>query len=224
LSLAMARHFRAMIHQLRREHELALEQAQRNVEFAHELGFRFWEGVALLGAGAERAHVGEPGGLTDIARGLGLLSQAHSHSGTSSGFAMIAEAHHAAGDTTAALGIAEAGLKLSREYRQPFWDAELMRLKAEFMLALDPGDLRAETLLREALSDAKQRGSAALALRAASSLARQRSSRVRTSETRAELVAALAAIEGGEHTADVHDARALLDQLSMDTLSAKELQ
>jgi hypothetical protein len=138
---------------------------------------------------------------------------------------MIAEAHHAAGDTTAALGIAEAGLKLSSEYRQPFWDAELMRLKAEFILALDPGvDLEAETLMREALSDARQRGSAALALRAASSLARQLSARGHGAEARAELVAALAAIDGGEHTADVRGARALLDQLSMDTLGAKEWQ
>ena len=47
LSLAMARHFLGMVHQLRREREAALDQAQRNAEFAGTLGFPFWEGAAL---------------------------------------------------------------------------------------------------------------------------------------------------------------------------------
>ena len=61
LSLAMARHFLAMVHQLRRESEDALREAQVNATLAHELGFPFWEGAALVTAGAERAKTGERG-------------------------------------------------------------------------------------------------------------------------------------------------------------------
>ena len=148
-----------MAHQLRREREAALSQAQINAAFAHELGFRFWEGVALFAAGAERVRMGDGNGLVDVERGLGLLSEAGSHTGALHGLATLADAHHAAGDSRAALTTVEAALRLSRDLDQPYWDAELLRLKAEFMLAINPGArMRAERLLREALADASGRG------------------------------------------------------------------
>jgi class 3 adenylate cyclase/tetratricopeptide (TPR) repeat protein len=222
LSLAMARQFLAMVHQLRRESEAALDQAQGNVAFAHELGFRFWEGLALLAGGTERTRMGDKEGLADVQRGLGLLSDAGSRSGTSSGLATLAEAHHAAGDSQAALATVDAALDLSRELSQPYWDAELMRLKAEFLVALDPGaGARAEALLRAALTDATRRGAAAFALRAATTLG-HRLGHERLAETRAAIAAALGAIEGGEETADVRDAYAVIDGLPTTTLEAKE--
>ena len=127
LSLAMARHFLAMVHQLRRESEDALREAEVNATLAHELGFPFWEGAALVTAGAERAKTGEKRGLVDVQRGLELLSDAGSRSVTSSGLATLAEAHHATGDTRAAHGTVEAALGLSRERGEPYWDPELMR-------------------------------------------------------------------------------------------------
>jgi class 3 adenylate cyclase/tetratricopeptide (TPR) repeat protein len=225
LTLAMARHFLAMAHELRGEREQALKQATLNAEFAHELGFKFWEGVALLTAGAERTRLGNRDGLAEIGSGLDVLRDAGSHAGTSSGLATLAQAQQAAGDTAAALATVDAALKLSREFGQPYWDAELMRLKGEFLFALDRGPvMRAEMLLRRALADATNRGAAALALRAASSLARRLSERGRAGEARAALAGALAAIEGGEDTADVREARALFAELPLDTLEVKELR
>jgi tetratricopeptide (TPR) repeat protein len=225
LTLAMARHFLAVAHQLRREGEAALDHAQLNATFAHELGFRFWEGVALLTAGAERMKMGDRDGLGDVEGGLGLLRDAGSHAGTSSGLATLAEAHHAAGNSGTALTTVDAALQLSREVGQPYWDAELMRLKAEFLLALDPGaGTRAETLLREALADATDRGAGALVLRAATALGRRLADDGRAAEAHRTLAAALAVIDGGEDTADVRDARAVFDELPVNTLEAKELR
>jgi adenylate cyclase len=136
---------------------------------------------------------------------------------------MIAEAHHDAGDTGAGLAILDGALSLSRDYGQPYWDAELMRLKGEFMLALDPdAGAPAEAIMREALADARSRGAASLALRAASSLARRLRASGHGAEAGRELAAAVAAIDGGGDTPDVRDARALLEDLSVDTLEAKE--
>jgi class 3 adenylate cyclase/tetratricopeptide (TPR) repeat protein len=224
LTLAMARHFLAMVYQLRRESEAALEQAQINVEFAHELGFQFWEGVALLTAGAERTRMGDTGGLGEIGRGLGLLSDASSRSGTASGLATLAEAQRAAGDVPSALATVDAALKLSRERAQPYWDAELTRLKAELLALQRAPRGRVDALLSAALRDATERGAAALALRAATSLGRRLVEEERGAEARDLLAPALAAIEGGEDTADVRDAQALLDGLPVTTLQAEELR
>lgn len=225
LTLAMARNFLAMAHQLRRESEAALQQAQINAAFAHELGFRFWEGVALFAAGVERVRMGDSNGLGDVERGIGLLNEAGSHTGGLNGLAALAEAHHAAGNSGGALATVDAALQLSRERGQPYWDAELMRLKAEFLLALDPdAGTRAETLLREALADATDRGAAALGLRAATSLGRRLADDGRAAEAQNTLTTALAVIDGGEDTADVRDARAVLNHLPVNTLEAKELR
>jgi class 3 adenylate cyclase/tetratricopeptide (TPR) repeat protein len=224
LSLAMARHFLALAHQLRRERKAALHQAQLNAAFAHELGFRLWEGIALLTAGTERTHLGDAEGLRDVERGLGLLSQAGSRSGTTSGLGTLAEAHHAAGNTDAALATVDTALRLSRELGQPYWDAELMRLKAEFVLALDPAATgSAEALLRAALADATGRGAGGLALRSSIALGRQLAERD-PGESRSLVAAALESIEGGDDTADVLAARDLIDSLPMAHLEAKELR
>lgn len=225
LSLAMARNFLVLAHQLRRESSAALEQAQLNAAFAHELGFPFWEGTALLAAGTERTRLGDREGLGDVQSGLGLLRQASSRSGTTSGLATLAEAHYAAGDAGAALATVDAALKLSRELGQPYWDAELMRLKAGFLVAVDPGaGASAQQLLRAALTDATERGAGALALRAATTLGHLLADRGRMGEARKVVIPALAAIEGGEDTYDVVTAHELVDSLPTDIVEAKELR
>jgi class 3 adenylate cyclase/tetratricopeptide (TPR) repeat protein len=202
LSLAMARHFLAMILQLRRDSEAALEQAQLNAAFAGELGFALWQAAALIAAGTERARMGDRGGFDEVGRGLTLLSGAGSRSGTSSALASLAEAHHAVGDVEAALGTVEAALNLSRDTRESYWDPELMRLKAVFLLAADPkAGAQAGELLRAALADATGRGAASMALRVATTLGDP-----------TVVKAALASIEGGGDTADVREAQTIVLQ------------
>jgi predicted ATPase len=221
LSLAMARHFLCLIRQLRRESDLALEQAQLNAAFAGELGFLLWQAAALVAAGTERARMGDRAGLDEVGRGLALLGDGGTRSGISNALATLAEAHHAVGDTPAALGTVEAALDLSREIGEPYWDAELMRLKAEFMLAAEPGTAaQAEALLRAALADATERGAAALALRVATTLGRLLAANGRGDDARSAVASALAAIEGGSETADVREARQLIDSLSTTALEA----
>jgi tetratricopeptide (TPR) repeat protein len=214
LSLAMARHFLSLIHQLRRECEEALKQGECNAAFAAELGFQFWEGAALVTVGTERMRMGDRAGLEDVGGGLARLTGADSRSGTASVLGTLAEAHHASGDTPAALGTVEAALNLSREIGEPYWDPELMRLKAVFLLSEDPeARAPANELLRAALADAKRTGAASLALRTAVTLGDP-----------VAVAAALSAVEGGEDTADVREARQLIESLPTDALEAKEVR
>jgi predicted ATPase len=130
---------------------------------------------------------------------------------------MLAEAHHAVGDTQAALGTVEAALQLTHDSGEAYWDAELTRLKAVYLLETDPANRAlAEELLQGALADATRRGAVSLALRAATTLARLQ-------PVPDSLGAALAAVEGGAGTADVREARDLLDSLSPNALEAEEV-
>jgi class 3 adenylate cyclase/tetratricopeptide (TPR) repeat protein len=215
LTLAMARHFLALIHQFRRESETALECARQNAALAHELRFRLWEGLALMTVGAERVRLGAPEGLTEIGEGIALLRNTHSESGASIGLAVLAEAQHLAGNTQTALAVVDGALARSRERGQPFWDPELIRLKAEFTLALDPrASATVEALLRHAVSQASDIGAAGLALRAATPLARMLGERSSGSARRI-LTDALGAVHGGETTLDVREARAALADLAV---------
>jgi predicted ATPase len=165
--------------------------------------------------------MGDRAGLDEVGRGLALLSDAGTRSGTSHALATLAEAHHAVGDTQAALGTVEAALSISSEIGEPYWDAELMRLKAVFMLAAEPGTVvPAEALLRAALADATERGAAALALRVATTLGRLLAADGRGDDARSAVASALAAIEGGSETADVREAHQLIDSLSTTALEA----
>jgi tetratricopeptide (TPR) repeat protein len=218
LSLAMARHFLAMIRQLRRESDAALEQAQLNAAFTGELGFSFWQGAALVTAGSEVARAGDRAGLDEVGRGLALLGEAGSRSGTSSALAMLAEVHHAVGDLDAALGTVDAALSLTQEIGECYWEPELLRLKAIFTVEANPGaGADADDLLRTALTDATERGAASLALRAATTLGRRLAARGDLEPALTTVAAALSAVEGGSETADVRDATDLIDSLSPTT-------
>ena len=106
----------------------------------------------------------------------------------------------------------DAALDLARELGEPFWDAELMRLKAVFTLAADPAaTAAAEDLARAALAEATARGAGSLALRAATTLGQLLVEEGRAAEAGPPLAGALAAMHDGGETADALAARALLD-------------
>jgi hypothetical protein len=100
-----------------------------------------------------------------------------------------------------------------------------MRLKAKFMLALDASALpTAEELLREALSRARDGGAAALALRAATALARILGERGGGEEAQSILTTAVDSVEGGETTLDVREGRAVLADLAVGVIETRELR
>ena len=108
---------------------------------------------------------------------------------------------------------------------EPYWDAELMRLKAVFTLDADPAaTAAAEELARAALAEATARGAGSLALRAATTLGQLLVEEGRAAEAGPPLAGALAAMDDGGDTADALAAQALLDSLPTDALEAKEIR
>jgi predicted ATPase len=128
---------------------------------------------------------------------------------------MLAEAFWKAGRHDDALGALGVGVARAQEQGTHFHDAGLHRLRAEILLDQDGGTLEeAESLLRRALEIAREQAAKWYELRAATSLARLWHSQGRRDEAREILAPVYDWFSEGFDTADLKDAKALLDELA----------
>jgi predicted ATPase len=114
-----------------------------------------------------------------------------------------------------ALQSTDGALAFSAQIRQPFYDADLHRLKGELLLAVGGhADEEAEAEYQRALEVARAQNSKSFELRAATSLARLWRRQGRRREARELLAAVYAWFTEGFDTPDLIDAKALLEELS----------
>ena len=127
---------------------------------------------------------------------------------------MLAEACWKVGRHADALSALGLGLARAQETGAHGFDAELHRLRAEILLDQGSPPAEAEDLLRRALEIARAREAKWLELRAATSLARLLRDQGRRDEARALLAPVYAWFTGGFDTADLKDAKVLLEELN----------
>jgi len=123
---------------------------------------------------------------------------------------VLLESCGAAGDARAGLAATEQALEM-RGIR--LWDAEVHRLRGEYLAALGASSEDIESELRSALEVARKQGARMLELRAAASLLRcrlERSEVQGTSEARGYLAAIVHALPEGRNSPEVREAAALL--------------
>jgi hypothetical protein len=119
-----------------------------------------------------------------------------------------------AGNVTAAEGALREGLALAEHSGERCWLAELHRREGQIALKRsEPDGARAEACFLQAVGIAHGQESRMLELRAATDLARLWRDMGSPNDPRALLEPILAAIEGGENTRDVRNARALLAEI-----------
>lgn len=83
---------------------------------------------------------------------------------------LVGEAYRAEGKTRQALAFVDEALTVSQAIGEHFYDAELHRLRGEFLAEVDPGEARES--LRHAVAVAQAQGARLLARRARESLRR----------------------------------------------------
>jgi predicted ATPase len=166
-----------------------------------------------LWALAEQGQAGE--GLAQISSGLEAWRTTGAEVQRPYYLALLAEAYGKSGQAEEALEVLAEALALVAKAGESWWEAELYRLKGEWLLALSMDKhSEVETCLHQALSITRRQQAKSLELRAAMSLARlwQRQGK------RAEAHQLLAAIYGwfteGFDTADLQEAKALLEGLA----------
>ena len=213
-SLAFARCWAAYVYQLRRDVPAVHEQAEAAVALSTEQGFPLWAawGTSLRGWALAMQGQGEEG-MTQVRQGIAaceppgrallvpysctVLADVCDHLGhTEDGLQALAEAH-----------------PLVEQNEERWWEAEVCRLRGVLLLR-QPGtpQAEAETWLQRALDVARHQEAKSLELRAAMSLSRlwhQQGKRRAAHDLLAEVYAWFTE---GFDTADLQDAKALLEE------------
>jgi class 3 adenylate cyclase/tetratricopeptide (TPR) repeat protein len=208
-TLSIALTFSAVLHINRREPERALSvveavealAAEQRLSLTLEPGVL--RGAALVGQGAVEeaiAHIRE--GVTKSTR-----------LGRPYGLAFLAEGLALHGDRAAALAALREGLEIARTTGEHGWDAEPHRLAGTVLLAENKLN-KGEASLQQAIRIAQTQQAKSLELRAARDLARLWGEQGRRTEAR-DLIAPVSGwFTEGFDTADLKEAKALLDQLA----------
>ncbi len=127
----------------------------------------------------------------------------------------VALAHRQLGELEQGLAVLERAQHLVEEKGERWWEAEIHRLRGEFLLAAGPDRAgEAQSCLESALALAREGKARSLELRAAMSLAGVWHARGETGEAATVLSAVYEQFTEGFDTADLKQARALLATLS----------
>ncbi|MSP12518.1 MAG: adenylate/guanylate cyclase domain-containing protein [Chloroflexi bacterium] len=130
-------------------------------------------------------------------------------------YSLLAERYKAAGDIESGLSQVAAALAIGQQTGEEWWDAELYRLKGELLLALPgPPLAEAEGCYEQAIEVARRQGAKSLELRAAMSMARLWQQQGKGAAARQLLAEIYNWFTEGFDTADLQEARALLDSLA----------
>jgi predicted ATPase len=213
-SLAMALCFAATLHQFRREAQPAQELAEVTVALATEQGLMQWRaaGTFLYGWALTIQGQGEVG-LVQLRQGLATYRATGTVLDLPWYLGVLAEAYGSTGQ--AETGLATLAEALAAVDKTDFYEAELYRLKGKLLLSQTvPDASQAQACFQQAFDVARRQGAKSLELRAAMSLARlwqQQGKRAAAYELLAPLYGWFTE---GFDTADLHEAKALLEALT----------
>jgi predicted ATPase len=211
--------FAALVHIFRHEPSAVADCAGRALRICEEQRIAQWHAFALCERGWALGVSGEgEKGLAQIAQGVDSYSL-----GTSQHIllALQADAQLAIGKPEAALAAAAAGLKAVEKAGGAPLEAELYRLEGEALLAGAGTVSGAEAARQQAIAVARRQNAKSWELRGAMSLARLRRQQGRPQEAVALLAPVYGWFTEGFDTADLKEAKTLLDMLTEPAIAAE---
>jgi len=215
-SLAYALDFAARIHQLRREEQLTQEQAQALMALSREHGFtqRLATGTIMWGWALTAQGQGEEG-IAQIRQGLAAFQATGAELAQPYYLALLGEAYAELGQAAEGLKVLAKALATIHTTGEQFCEAELHRLKGKLLLACSAEHhAEAEACFQQALDVARRQRARSWELRAAMSLSRLWQQQGNRDEARELLAPIYGWFTEGFDTADLQEARALLEELS----------
>jgi predicted ATPase len=214
-SLAFALNWLATVSQFRREVQVTYEWAERLVALCTEQGFELWVPFATVLRGWALAQQGQCAeGIAQMQQGTAAWRATGAEVDQPYFLTLLAEAYGQAGQVDNALALLAEALVVAHEYDDMYWVPEVYRLKGELLLSQGlPHEREAETCLHQALALARRQQAKSLELRAAMSLARLWQRQGKRDEARELLAPIYDWFTEGFDTADLQEAKALLEEL-----------
>jgi predicted ATPase len=213
-SLAWAHLYRAILAQYRRDAAATQAAAETvlGLATAYGLAHRIAHGRILWGWA--RAMQGEAAtGVVAIQQGLGAVQQIGQQLYRPYFLALLAEAYGLAGQPEAGLSALDEAVMLVEATEERWWEAEVSRLKGELLLQLPcPEVQQAGTCFQQALAVAQRQQAKAVELRAALSLSRLWQQQGKREEAYQLLVPLYSWFTEGSDTADLQQAKALIEE------------
>jgi predicted ATPase len=216
VSLAFVETFVGVVHQLRGEVRAAQETAEGVVALSAERGLteRLAWVTSLSGwALAEQGRNEE--GITQIQEGLAASRATGTELRRPYFLTLLAEAYMETGRLDDGLSALAEALAAADEHENRAFEAEMHRLKGELLLKQDDSNAaEAQNCFERAIEIARKQSAKSLEVRATMSLARLLSQQGHREQARAMLAEIYGWFTEGFDTADLKDAKALLDELS----------
>jgi predicted ATPase len=226
-TLVFAHLFHAVLHQLCWEVGAAQEQVQEVLRLSEERGFalflacgtvlRGWslvqEGLEPLEGRFVLAQKEVEEGIGQICEGIAALRAIGAAMTLPSSLALLAQAYAQVEKLEKALDLIDEALRLVEENEERCWEPELYRLRGELMLRKEE-QTEAEACFQLALGIARRQHARSWELRVTMSLSRLWLRQDKRPEARALLQGIYGWFSEGLGTADLVEARALLDALA----------
>jgi predicted ATPase len=215
-SLAYALTFVAFGHQFRREVQAMHMRAEASCALAGEQGFAFFVAIGTVLRGWALAEQGQSdAGIVQMREGMAACRTTGAEADRPYYLALVAEAYGREGRYSEGLAMLEEALALVDQSEERYWEAELHRLKGELLLARSAeNQVEAEACLHQALAVARRQQAKSLELRAAMSLSRLWQHHGKPDAAHHLLAESYGWFTEGFDTADLREAKALLEELS----------
>jgi predicted ATPase len=214
-SYAFALNFASATWQFRREWRDVYDHAATAVTISTEQGFPLWLAVATIFQGWALTACGKgEEGLRQMRQGLTDWRASGAELNVPCGLTLLAEGYGNLNQVEAGLDALREGQNVMKRTGEHLWKAEVHRLQGELLLHQATPDVsQAETCFQEAISIAQNQSAKSWELRAATSLARLWQSQGKRQEVYDLLTPVYGWFTEGFDTADLIDAKALLNEL-----------
>jgi predicted ATPase len=215
-STAFAEEYASILYQLRGENQASLACAETVITLGREQRFAEWLRLAESSRAWILVETGDVNdGIAQLRQGLGAHRATGSEMFASYYLTLLARAYMCAGQADAARAVLDEALAVVERTEGRLWEAEIYRLRGELLLSRDggAGETEAEAWYLKGLAIARLRQARSLELRAVMSLCRLWQRPGKIAEARQLLTETYNWFTEGFDTADLREARALLEAL-----------
>jgi predicted ATPase len=206
----------AHLHRRRQEWQTVQTHVEAILALATEHGFARYAALGVFFRGKALAAQGQGAeGIAQMRQGLAALRATGAGSGMSAFLTLFAEAYGQVGQAEEGLHLVAEALAVVDTTGGRAYKAELHRLRGELLLRQAVPDApQAEACFQQALEVARRQQAKSWELRAAMSLSRLWQQQEKQAEARALLAPIYGWFTEGFDTADLQEAKALLEELA----------